>query len=906
MRCWPRSEARGPRSYLAPLVVLVALAATAHAGVMPHRAGLYAASASADTPTPLPMIASKIALDVRGPLVTASVAQTFRNDSDRVVEATYIFPLPADAAVSAMTIEIGSRHIHAQIARRAEAAQRYEDAIAAGVGAGLLEEERADVFTQTVSAIPAHGTVTVTLRFDSAARLEHGAWQLALPLVVAPRFVPGNATGRATTGTGHAPDTARAPDASRVTPTGAPEAGGLTEVTLTFADDVDDVQSPTHELHGHGRELSFVDPHGDHDAVVRWRVHDRSRGWVEQEGGDAGEAFAAVVVEAPPATPRTHALRALYVIDRAVTTRGDGDAVLRPLARALLAAADRKDRIALAGIANVAEGEPDAARQVVEEAWSNPGNSGGARDLTAELTALRVDGAAVVLASDGLVADDRAALAAAKRIGARIHVIGVGPAPNRALLAAIARATGGTLRFVAVGDDLVALAHDVLADVAAPPQPTVVTWGALVAHDVVPATLVLGAGQGALVVAKLDHMGAHGGAGHAANARAAGDIFALATVAAPRAPEGATTSRGPLARRWARARLDELVAAGDHAAIAQLALGYGLVSPETSLIAVGDEVIEQGGVKHTVAVPVSVPAGMRWQEVRRALAVHTPVYDRNKDDEQAADKTGEDKREADHHSHTHSTADHDRDAADEKAKDQPRTDGKPIATKAAPKPVMHEPPAAPSSAPAVSAKATTSSASVTGKATVTKPVAGAARTPIAAGPTPGTTVSPPVVAVAPQAAEADAAEEVVTVTGMQLSSEQSVQIDRRGLSVSLAGGLAITAGRVDALAAARTRLAWGWPLAFGVEGSLWLVGGLHLQGDVLATIDYLRLGRHLAIGAGVGVHDGDGVGPAGELQLRVPLRSRLSPYLRYDGAILLDDGATHGQHAVTLGVEAGF
>ena len=60
-----------------------------------------------------------------------------------------MFPLPLDAAVSAMTIESGSKKIHASIEKREAAQQRYEDAVRAGVAGALLDQERPDVFTQT-------------------------------------------------------------------------------------------------------------------------------------------------------------------------------------------------------------------------------------------------------------------------------------------------------------------------------------------------------------------------------------------------------------------------------------------------------------------------------------------------------------------------------------------------------------------------------------------------------------------------------------------------------------------------------------------------------------------------------------------------------------------------------------
>jgi Ca-activated chloride channel homolog len=612
---------RGMARVLVTVGMVAALALPARgASDLPGRIGMYPAHGA-----PLAMLDSDVAIRVRGPIVEATVTQTFRNDTDRVVEATYIFPLPHDAAVSAMHVEVGSRTIRAAIEPRERARQRYEAAVSAGLGAGLLEQERPDVFTQTVSTIPARGTVKVTLRYDTVARYQAGSWELVVPLVVAPRYVPGVASGRPTTGTGRAPDTDRAPDASRVTPGGEPGAGGRTDVTLELAD-AEDVTSPTHELAKTRTGFAFTDPRTDHDAVIRWRSKAAQHAWVEP---DRDGGYAAVLVEAKPAAgARKAAVRVQLVLDHVATTRGDGATVQRPLVRSLLAELGARDSVAVGTGDKLAFGTPAAAQRAVDDLLAAPSKT--AFDLTRVLGGLRGT-APVVLVTDGLVADDRAAIAAAGKARSPIHVIGIGPAPNRSLLVAIAHASGGTVRFALASDELPALARDVLADVASPPERVAISWGTLAASDVVPAHLPrLGAGQALLVLARVKQV-------QAANARARGDVFGFTTLTSPIAPPGATTAGGPLARRWARQRLDDLIAngAGDKA-IAEHALRHGLVSPATAMVAIGDEVISKGGVKHTVPVPVSVPAGMQWQRVKQQTTVDITVAQGGEDQDKAA------------------------------------------------------------------------------------------------------------------------------------------------------------------------------------------------------------------------------------------------------------------------------
>src|SRR5262249_56318695 len=127
--------------------------------------------------------------------------------------------------------------------------------------------------------------------------------------------------------------------------------------------------------------------------------------------------------------------------DRAATTRGDGNAVEHPLVRALLGALDRADRVRVIGSDEIAWNAPDDTAKAIERAWATPA---GVFDLTRVLESARPEGAPIVLATDGLVADDLAAIAAARRLGASVHAIGIGPAPGPATLQHIAAASGRT------------------------------------------------------------------------------------------------------------------------------------------------------------------------------------------------------------------------------------------------------------------------------------------------------------------------------------------------------------------------------------------------------------------------------------------------------------------------------
>jgi hypothetical protein len=68
--------------------------------------------------------------------------QTFLNSYDTPLEATYIFPLPAQAAVTSFRLEVKNRVVEGVIKERGEARQEYTQAIQSGHRAAIAEEER--------------------------------------------------------------------------------------------------------------------------------------------------------------------------------------------------------------------------------------------------------------------------------------------------------------------------------------------------------------------------------------------------------------------------------------------------------------------------------------------------------------------------------------------------------------------------------------------------------------------------------------------------------------------------------------------------------------------------------------------------------------------------------------------
>jgi len=127
---------------------------------------------------------------VTGPVAHVVVTQTWENPNRLPVDGLYIFPLPENAAVTDMRIQLGARLIRSEMKRREEARAIYEQARREGRTAGLLDQERSNVFAQQVANLMPGARVRVILEFDHTLACDDGECAWVFPTVVGPRFIP--------------------------------------------------------------------------------------------------------------------------------------------------------------------------------------------------------------------------------------------------------------------------------------------------------------------------------------------------------------------------------------------------------------------------------------------------------------------------------------------------------------------------------------------------------------------------------------------------------------------------------------------------------------------------------------------------------------------------------------------
>lgn len=129
-----------------------------------------------------PLVKTSIKANVVGCIATVDVSQRFENPNREPAEATYTFPLPANAAVCDFVMSIGTRHIRGVIRPRREAEQIYREARQQGYRASLLVEHAPHLFTQSIGSIEPEKPVDIAMRYVDPLQMEDGSFALRIPL----------------------------------------------------------------------------------------------------------------------------------------------------------------------------------------------------------------------------------------------------------------------------------------------------------------------------------------------------------------------------------------------------------------------------------------------------------------------------------------------------------------------------------------------------------------------------------------------------------------------------------------------------------------------------------------------------------------------------------------------------
>jgi Ca-activated chloride channel family protein len=131
---------------------------------------------------PLAMVNHKVVITLDEQLVTTRVEQTFRNHTDRPLEATYLFPVPRGAAVNKFTMWIDGKETAGELLEAKKARDIYTSIVRRTQDPGLLEYLDNNLFQVKVFPVPAKGDQKIALSYSSVATKDNGLVEYTYPL----------------------------------------------------------------------------------------------------------------------------------------------------------------------------------------------------------------------------------------------------------------------------------------------------------------------------------------------------------------------------------------------------------------------------------------------------------------------------------------------------------------------------------------------------------------------------------------------------------------------------------------------------------------------------------------------------------------------------------------------------
>lgn len=579
---------------------------------------------------PVPLEGVAVEARLRDFVSRVTVAQRFRNADPQPIEAVYVFPLEEGAAVCGFEALIDGAHVVGCVKEREQAFADYDDAIAAGHGGYLLDQERPDVFTASIGNLPAGAEVLVRISYVAELEREGDAIRFALPTTVSPRYAP----AQDVRGVSPTPAEALNPPRAFSVPY------GLTlGIDLEMASAIRRVESPTHALsvevdgkRGTVR-LASEEVALDHDLVLTVALTEPHVPRALVETTPAGETVALLAFE-PRFDAREAAGEIVFLLDCSGSMNGPSIVEARNALQLCLRSLRTGWRFNVVRFGSSFESlfpEPQpygedtlaAASRAVARYEANLGGTEILAPLQSILAASVPPGQTrqLFVLTDGQVTNTEAVIALVRShsLDTRVFTFGIGAGASAHLVRGIARAGEGSAEFVQPGERIQAkVLRQLKRALSAGLTEVAVDWGGLRVRQAPHHAPPVFDGGRVLVYGFLDALAstevtlrARGPAGPVSfalrvDAEGAPTGTLLATLAARAMIRDLEEGRSPLHDR--RGSLQERGGRDRvKAEIVRLGTTYGLVSRETSFVAVEVRATPLEGDAVLRRVPVALP-----------------------------------------------------------------------------------------------------------------------------------------------------------------------------------------------------------------------------------------------------------------------------------------------------------
>ena len=432
------------------------------------------------------LLNSKVSMHIAGVVADVQLSQDFENVSGEWVEGIYAFPLPDNAAVRTMTIHVGERKIAGRIRERQEADQQYRLAAAEGKVAGLVRQERDNLFTARIANIAPGEKIRVELDYFQSLEMVGEQISLRLPTTFTPRYFPATLTSPENMAENPARTLLLLDEADEISPDFVTQQGTdnrqmALQVVIDNEFPVVDLHSQSHEVEiGSDDQQWLVSAKDgtvsmDRDFLLNWRLtpSEEPRPALYVQETEQGR-FGLLVVQPPAinetiATGGTAGRDIVFVLDTSGSMAGNSmRAAKSALTQALngLRPQDRYNIIHFNNSARRLFDRPQAATAALiangKRYIQTLDADGGTEMLSAVELALEDSDSSlerltqVVFITDGSVGNEQEVFRKIQRdLGdRRLFTVGIGSAPNDFFMRQAAGFGRGSFRYIANVDDV--------------------------------------------------------------------------------------------------------------------------------------------------------------------------------------------------------------------------------------------------------------------------------------------------------------------------------------------------------------------------------------------------------------------------------------------------------------------
>jgi Ca-activated chloride channel family protein len=588
---------------------------------------------------PLPLKHTDVKGQISGYIATVDVTQKFHNPYDEKIEAVYVFPLPQNAAVNEFIMIIGDRKIRGIIRERKEAEEIYRQARRQGYVASLLTQERPNIFTQKVANIEPGKNIDVNIKYFNTLAYVDGWYEFVFPMVVGPRFnPPGYTDGVGAVARGKNGISGQKTEVQYLKPGERSGHDIAVTVDVDAGVKIEQVSCRNHVITKTFTtpenlivELSSLDSIPNKDFVLRYKVAGKKLKSALVTHRDKRGGFFTLMLYPPENLSylKRAPMEMIFVLDCSGSMSGKPIAKAKDAIKRGLKQLGKDDTFQVIRFSNNASqfgpkpvpATPANIRKAIKYVDNLHGSGGtmmiegikAALDFAHDPRRFRL----VSFMTDGYIGNEVEILAAVhQHLGAsRIFSFGVGSSVNRYLLDRMAKLGKGAVAYIGLDDsagevvDLFyeRISHPALTDIN-------VDWGKMQVTDVYPNQIRdLFVGRPVIITGRFK-------GNRKTTIRVSGKVGDLRQeIAIPVNLEDSDSTHHGIACVWARKRIETLANQATYdnnselpVQIKQVALEYGLMSAYTAFIAVDSSRQTTGDHGVTVAVPVPVPDGVRY------------------------------------------------------------------------------------------------------------------------------------------------------------------------------------------------------------------------------------------------------------------------------------------------------